>query len=70
MKEGAVYNPSYKSLHRDMVRRRNECDRTVPMLKDQDGIYADEIRRCVRMYERVIEAIEQDCPTGRTAEAR
>lgn len=60
MEKNSVYGPTYKSFHRDIIRRRNECERTITKLADKHGVYANEIRRCFQMYSRVADAIEVD----------
>lgn len=60
MEPGAVFNPTYKSLHAKMVKQNAQCARTTLGIEDQTGTYATEIRRCSQMYERIIQAMEVD----------
>ena len=62
METGAVYRPTYKSAHRAFVSRVNRCEKALAALKNVDGVYANDIRRCAEMYRRVVEAIEKDQP--------
>jgi len=62
MEPGDVFRPTYKAFHRKMVTRLHECERNIASLKNQNSVYADEIRRCLEMYRRVVDAVEQDRP--------
>ena len=62
MEPNDVYRPTYRRIHRDFAIRRNRCARTLEQLEDKHGVYAEEIRRCERMYDRALRAIEEDAP--------
>jgi hypothetical protein len=62
MEPGAVFRPTYKALHREFASKRNRCERGIASLQNQHGVYADELRRCLAMYERMIAAMEEDRP--------
>ena len=57
---GDVYRPSYKSTHRAMVKRRNDCEKCLASLKDKDSVYAQDIKRCHQMLSRIVTTIEED----------
>lgn len=57
-----VYWATYRALHSKLETRIARCERVLAAVSNPNGAYADDIRRCKAMYERMLAAQEQDQP--------
>jgi len=58
-KTDIIWNATYKAFYGDMLARRARVSKSLASLKNQTGLYADEHRRVLAMYDEVIQVVER-----------
>jgi hypothetical protein len=62
---GEVYEASVKSLASDLLARKKRVEKSLISLKNQDGWYADDHRRMLKLYNALIETFSRETGTAR-----
>lgn len=58
MKPGECFNPTQEALRQEWLVKIRRLQKGLELVKNQDGVYAQDLRRCLRMYEAIMAAIE------------